>query len=188
MWNLARGSEWAIDAGLSLLFLIIMMLLNRWLKMQWIELTMFNIGLLAHNLGAFGFYEWSYGFIGYDNVVHFISSFAAAYIIFNFITRRLHVKKNKNVKQTVIDEHKAIIIFLVIASVAMLGTCIELMEFGGAYFLGEGEGLLLVGSGDDAGRQYFDTMTDILVNTLGTIIGATAYYFAQYERKPWLHA
>ena len=165
--------------------------INRWLKLKKTGLTLFNIALLTHNLGSFGFYNWTWGFLGYDNLVHFVGSFVAAYIIFNFVSRKLHIKKNQRVKNTVIDEHKVIFIFLVIATVAFLGVCIELLEYSGFVFLGSGDGILFAGAGDsgDFGSmegQYIDTMGDIIVNILGTITGVLVFYFARYKKKPWL--
>jgi uncharacterized membrane protein YjdF len=92
----------------------------------------------------------------------------------------------------VVDEHKVIMIALVIASVAMLGTVVELTEFIGFTFLGAGEGIMFTGPGDsdkspyDHYWQYVDTMEDIIVNTLGSIVGVCLFYYTRYKKKPWL--
>ena len=113
-------------------------------------------------------------------MVHFLGSMVAAIIIFNFVARKLPIKKHQRVKETVIDERKTIMIFLVIASVAMLGIVVELCEFAGYSLLGMGEGMFFVGAGDsdNLGSQediYHDTMTDIIVNTIGSIIGVLLF-------------
>lgn len=191
IYNFLRSSQWVLDNTLSLFFLILIFSLNKWLKLGRVSFILFNLALITHNLGMFGFYNWQYGIIGYDNVVHFVSSFTAAYIVFNFIARKLHVKKQKHVEKTVIDEHIVILIFLVISSVAMLGVGVEFLEFFGYSYLGAGDGIFFVGAGDSGGQnalagEYVDTMTDMVVNTLGSIFGVLIYYFFRYKKMPWL--
>jgi len=154
------------------------------------EFLFINIALLSHNLGQFGFYEWFWWNIQYDNIVHFLSSATAAYIVFDFLARKLNIKKSQKVAKTVIEEHKLIFVMLTICFVAALGALVEMIEFGGFFYLGEGDGILFFGSGDsdtgDITYQYFDTMTDILVNFLGSIAGVLLFYFKEYKQKPWL--
>jgi uncharacterized membrane protein YjdF len=190
-YNLTIKSQWVYDNIIAIMFLTFMFLVNKWLKLGKLGFILFNIALLSHNLGTFGFYNWEFGLLGYDNVVHLLGSLVAAYIIFNFVARKLHIKARERVRYTVVDEHKAIFIFLVIASVAMLGTVVELVEFIGFIYFGPGEGILFVGAGDsgneeDAAGQYLDTMGDIAVNTIGTIIGVALYYNIKYKKMPWL--
>jgi uncharacterized membrane protein YjdF len=190
-YNLVGGSQWIIDNVVGIALLTFVFFVNKWLKMGKLGFILFNVALLTHNLGTFGFYSWSWKIFAYDNVVHLLSSLVGAYILFNFVSRKLHIRKNQRVKETVIDEHKAIVIFLVIASVAMLGTIVELIEFVGFMFLGPGEGMFFFGTGDsgnteDVAGQYIDTMTDIIVNTLGSILGVVLYYYHKYRKQPWL--
>lgn len=191
VYNLLKGKQWWIDSIVAMFFLTFIFLINRWLKLGKVGFILFNIALLVHNMGTFGFYSWTWKIFAYDNVVHLASSTVAAYIIFNFIARKLHIKKNQRVKYTVVDEHKAIFIFLVIASVAMLGTIVELIEYIGFMYFGPGEGILFVGAGDSGGvedvaGQYLDTMEDIVVNSIGSVIGTLLYYYLKYKKKPWL--
>jgi len=191
VYNYFQHSEWLYDNLISIGTLTLMVYLNKWLQLNKFGFMLFNIALLVHNLGTFGFYSWSYGVLAYDNVVHFVSSTVAAYIIFKIIARKLHVKKDKRLKKTVVDEHLFTLIVIVIATVAFLGVLIELLEFAGFVFLGPGEGILFVGAGDsvniaDISLQYIDTMTDIIVNTLGSITGTLLFYFLKYRKQPWL--
>lgn len=190
VYNYLLRSQWLFDALISMAFLTLVFFVAKWFKMQKPGFILFNLALLSHNLGSFDFYAKTWGIFGYDNFVHLFASLVAGYILFNFIARKLHIKKNKTCHETVVDEHKWVIIILVIAAVAMLGTFIELVEFGGFMFLGQGEGLFFTGSGDvtpdDLAGQYTDTMSDILVNTVGSIIGVLIFYYVQYKRKPWI--
>jgi hypothetical protein len=191
IYNYLRNNQWWIDNLAAISFLTFVFMINRWLKLGKLGFLLFNFALLAHNLGTFGFYAWTWSIFAYDNLVHILSSIVAAYILFNFIARKLHIRKDQMVRDTVIDEHKAVLFFLVIASVAMLGTLVEMIEYVGFMYLGPGEGLFFVGEGDsgfvgDVAGQYIDTMEDIFVNTLGSIIGSIIYYYAQYRNRPWL--
>ena len=156
--------------------------------MEKFEFILFSSVLLIHNLGSFGFYELKFGMLAYDDIVHLIISMAAAYIIFNFIVRKIKIKKAKH---SIIKENKIIFMFLVVASVAMLGVIVELIEYVGFMYFGPGEGILFVGSGDsgaigDVAGQYLDTMRDIIMNTIGSVIGGLIYYYKEYKKKPWL--
>jgi len=191
IYNFVNGSQWLIDNVVGIVLLTFVYFINKWLKLGKFGFIMFNVALLTHNLGTFGFYSWTYKIFAYDNIVHFLNALVGSYIVFNFVARKLHIRKNQRVKYTVVDEHKAIMIFLVIASVAMLGTVVEIIEFLGFMYLGPGEGMFFFGTGDSANDgtiagEYIDTMTDIIVNTFGTIIGVMLYYYHKYKRQPWL--
>jgi hypothetical protein len=191
VYNFFVGSQWMVDNLIGIGLLTFMFFINKWLKVGKIGFALFSIALLIHNLGTFDFYSWSWGILAYDNVVHLTNAMVGAYIFFNFIARKLHVKKNQRVKFTVVDEHKVIFVFLVIASVAMLGTVVEIIEFLGFMYLGPGEGMLFFGPGDsgksdDAAGIYTDAMSDIMVNLLGSIIGALLYYYVKYRNQPWI--
>jgi uncharacterized membrane protein YjdF len=191
VFNYLKGSQWVFDSILAMIFLTFMFIINKWLKLEKFGFVLFNIALLSHNLGTFGFYDWRWGIFAYDNIVHLLNSMVGAYIIFNFVARKLHIRERQRVKFTVVDEHKIIFIFLVLASVAMLGAVVEIIEFLGFMYLGPGEGILFFGAGDsgnvdDIAGQYIDTMGDIIVNTIGTIIGVILYYNVKYKKQPWL--
>lgn len=185
-YNYTKGSEFLLDNILSIAFLTFIFLITKFLKIHKLEFILLNIALFIHNLGSFGFYAWNYLWIGYDNIVHFFSSFVTGFIVFNFITRKLHTKKGKYQKYTIIDEHTAIIIFLVIATVAMLGTCIEILEFTGYTYFGESDNILAPGASNSGFDNYSDTMMDIIVNLFGSLVGVNIYYFSVYKKKLWL--
>ncbi|MFH1063600.1 MAG: hypothetical protein V1729_00805 [Candidatus Woesearchaeota archaeon] len=190
VYSLLNSSQWIIDNTVAMVALTGMLIINRWVKLRKTGFILFNIGFLIHNGGTFGLYNLRWGMFAYDNIVHLVGSAVAAYIIFNFIARKLHIKKGQRVKSTVVDEHKLIMIFLVIASVAMLGTVVELIEFVGFLHLGSDMsmgGLLNVDAeGETAAKEYMDTMGDIVLNILGSITGVLFYYHIMYKQRPWL--
>ena len=152
-----------------------------------VEFVLLNSLILLHNLGSFGFYSWRIGIVEYDSLVHFISAFIGAYIIFHLIVQQLQMRRLQHVAKTIIDE-RLLLLFLVMSSVAMLGTMVELIEFTGFLYFGEGEGILFNGAGDsdhqsDIASNYKDTMGDLFVNTLGSMMGASAYYFLRCRSR-----
>ena len=191
-FNFFLKSQWLFDNLVALVFLTFIFILSRWLLLGASGFILFNIALLMHNMGSFGWYEWTWRFLAYDNIVHFVGALVAAWIIFNFVSAKLHIRDRHHVKQTVVDEHKVILIFLVMASVAMLGTFVELIEFGGFVLLGPGEGMFFTGSGDgsvsadDFTLQYYDTMGDIIVNIIGSVTGVLFFYFMRYRKMDWV--
>ncbi len=193
-FNFAGSSQWLFDNLVAIAFLTFMFIISRWLLLNASGFILFNIALLLHNMGTFGWYGFSFHGLAYDNVVHFFGAMVAAWIIFNFVASRLHLKARHPVKHTVVDEHKVVLFFLVIASVAMLGTVVELLEFGGFVFLGPGEGIFFTGSGDggysmeDFRLQYYDTMEDTIVNTLGSVLGVFLFYKMRYEKTDWVRS
>ncbi|MBU2561752.1 MAG: DUF2238 domain-containing protein [Nanoarchaeota archaeon] len=192
IYNLVNGSQWFFDNLVAIVFLVFMFLIARWLLLTPGSFIMFNLALTLHNLGTFGLYGTTLDGFFYDNIVHFFGALVAAWIIFNFVSARLHIKWQKDVKRTVVDEHKVVLIFLVFASVAMLGSVVELVEFGGFVFLGPGEGIFFVGSGDggynveDFKMQYYDTMEDMIVNALGSFAGVLMFYRLRYRKGEWV--
>jgi uncharacterized membrane protein YjdF len=191
-YNITSKTQWALDVFISVAIVTVILLLSKRLKITPEGFFLINLAFLLHNFGSFGFYAKQIGQFGYDNLVHFFSSMAAAYVTFNFIGRKLHIRGKEKVEKTVIDEHKAILIILVIATVSMLGVVIELTEYAGFLYLGEGEGLFFVGAGDSnrggdpIAGQYVDTMGDIVVNTLGSFIGVIMFYYLRYRKKYWI--
>ena len=189
IYSFLHTSQWIFDNFVAIAFTIFIFCIYRWAMLSWRTFLLFNMALTLHNLGTFGLYNLGQGFFAYDAIVHLFGSMVTAYIIFNLVSQKLHFRGRKRVRKTVIDEHRVMLVFLVIASVAMLATFIELVEFGGFVFLGPGEGMFFTGSGDggyttdDFKAQYFDTMQDIIVNTIGSFIGVLIFYMVRYRSR-----
>lgn len=187
VYNLWRKSQWALDNSFTIVFLLVIYGLNKFLNLRKIDLLLLNLSLLVHNLGMFAFYGWSWSVIEYDNVIHFIAGFSGGYIIYYLVEQQFRKIDHQKTLQ-VIQRHKILVTFLVIALVTTLGVGIELMEFAGFELFGPGEGLFFYGAGDvgkfgSPAEIYVDTMSDIIVNIIAAVIGALTYYFCHLRKK-----
>lgn len=186
-----QGTQWVYDAAYAITILLGLYVVNKWIRLGITGFILLNTALIIHLIGGGGMYGQTWGFFGYDSLVHIFASMAIAYVAFNFVARRLHVKQDQRFKQTSIDNHTLTLIFLVFAITTALGIVLEVAEFGGYMFFGEGEGMFFVGQGDvdtvyGNDGNYVDTMGDILFNTLGAILGTLLYYYGTYKHKPWM--
>lgn len=184
-------ADWVVDAAVAAGLLVLFYSMSFWLFAGMVEFIMFNFALLMHVAGALGLYPVRIGFLAYDNFMHFTAMFVVAYLGFNFISRKLHVVRHKVVRRTVVDEHKLIFIFLVLATVAMLGTIVEIVEFAGFVFGQGGVGILTPSDGASGlsrrfSDPYVDTLEDIFTNFLGGIAGVLLFYNLKYKKDCWV--
>lgn len=175
-YNIIKHSQWAFDAGASLILLGIFYWINKWTKINTFYVLLFNLALLFHNLGSFGAFELRWHIIEYDNFLHFFSSFAAALII-----AKIFIKINYNIKFAAKTRYnKYFTSFLIISVVIFLGILLEVTEFIGYSYLGFGDGLFFFGYGDanqfQFAGEYFDVMTDIISNLIGAAAGIITFY------------
>lgn len=190
-YNYFYGSQWFYDCVTAMMILTLTFALRKRLELKAFEFTLFGIVWLVHTLGTFGFYNFKQGLLAYDNLVHIIGGIMAAYIVFSIAARKLHTWKHRKVKRTVVDEHKMLFIFMVIASVILFGITVEITEYVGFMYFSTGEGMFFPGPGDGYGAedfkgQYIDTMEDTIMNILGSCAGVAIFYFTRYGKNPWL--
>ncbi len=123
--------------------------------------------LIIHYLGVFGAYEWVFLGIEYDIYVHFYFG-----IIIGLMTFRAY-------NHYAPKEFKGVIgVVLMLFLILGFGAFHELIEFGGARLMGQGEGLFLYGAGD---IDEWDTQKDLLMGLFGAMISISGYLI--YRRK-----
>jgi uncharacterized membrane protein YjdF len=115
------------------------------------------IGLLFHNLGAFGLYRSSWNGIEFDGYVHYFFGIAGGMAIARGLGYNFGLSGWKVWIGTI----------LVILGI---GGIHELIEFGSTIALGPEKGMLKIGDGD-----FFDTQKDLLNNMLGAITALGFY-------------
>ncbi|MBW2997032.1 hypothetical protein KY349_01685 [Candidatus Woesearchaeota archaeon] len=191
IYNYFYGSQWFYDNVSAMMVITLAFVLRKRIEISTFEFSLFGLVWLVHNLGTFGFYNFKHGIIAYDNFVHIVGGIMAAYIVFSIAARKLHTWKRHKIKRSVVDEHKLLFIFMVVASVILFGITVEITEYVGFMYFSTGEGMFFPGPGDGYGAedfkgQYIDTMEDTIMNIFGSCIGVAIFYFTRYRKRPWL--
>ncbi len=175
IYNITKSSQWMIDSIIALVMISLFLLLSKKLECGKTEFILLILAFLIHNLGSFKFYEFeNTRILAYDTIGHFLITLIFAYIIFNFIAKKFNIKTLSTIT----------LIFLVVSIVLAFGVLIEIIEFSGYMILGEGEGILMAGPGDGFGplEMYIDVVQDLIINTLGAILGALIYYYSRFKK------
>jgi len=156
----AIQGRWALffnDVGASIVGIILFNKLYSRLNQNLLSYSLFLLILILHVA-----HLYSYTFIfSWDVYMHLIAGFALGAMV-----SRLFAKE----KWSVIK--KISIILLVIMGV---GAVHEMTEWAGYAVLGEGEGWLLYGEGDEG--EWRDTVFDLFFNFLGASIFLIYYFF-----------
>lgn len=178
IYNFKRGSEWIIDNTLTIIFLTGMLYVKKKLSLNTLEYITVCIAVFFHNLGTFGFYSLKYGVVAYDNFTHLVTCGISSFLIYSVLTKKINFRK-----------HNIMLFIIVISIVNFFGVVLEVSEYIGFMKLGVGDGLLYAGAGDsdhtpeDVKGQYIDTMEDIIVNFLGSILGSLLFLILKNSKK-----
>ncbi|HLD12387.1 MAG TPA: hypothetical protein VJB87_02215 [Candidatus Nanoarchaeia archaeon] len=126
--------------------------------------------MVLHSLGRFGAFNWTIIF-PWDVITHFVASYFITLLLYQALPQ-LQTKKG------------LLIILLASIGIATIG---EFIEFGGAIHSPNGQGILGVESKGSPipwlSPDYWDTMKDLVINTLGSIICIITLFFTQKNRK-----
>lgn len=163
-------------------FLIIsLFILYKRLRLTAISYSLVCISLLVHNLGMFGFYANPPLFnIPYDYITHVLGIFSATLVIGNFLSYTL--TKNKK-----FHFNDIMILSMIFLAGLGIGSLVETTEYTGYLTFGLGEGFFQFGTGDYDGMNtmdkltmivgggYFDTMGDLICNSIGALIAVILF-------------
>jgi uncharacterized membrane protein YjdF len=147
-------------------------LFNR-INMNVLIFTGLGIAMVLHSMGRFGFFNITVAGLPWDVLTHFISSFFTTLALFKFLE-----KSNISYGRQV---------FIVLMSGIGIATTGEFLEFFGAIRTPDGQGLL----GTEAkgspvewlSPDYWDTMKDLVINTLGILTGIASRHFYKKSIK-----
>jgi len=152
--SLAGGSvakyRWAALFLVPLIWIVF--LLRERLALRPLHSALFAVGMLAHDLGAFGWYQRRIGGLQYDWLVHFFFGVVGGLIVANALQVRLGLRGFAAGLLTVL-------------TVAGMGAVHEIVEAGSTALLGAETGMLHVGPEDP-----YDTQQDMLNNVLGAAL------------------
>ncbi|HLC65002.1 MAG TPA: hypothetical protein VJI46_02640 [Candidatus Nanoarchaeia archaeon] len=115
-----------------------------------------NIFFILHSLGFVDFYALSPLGIPYDKILHFFGPMILSLIIYRTL-----------------GDNRIPRWLLTLLIVLGVGGLIEIVEYLGFAFLGEGEGLFFFGVGDGGKliNSWENAITDLMANVLGSVAG-----------------
>jgi len=151
--------------------------------------TIIILSFIPHSLGFMGFYLNSPIPIAWDHFTHILPCFAFSLFFFQYLSQFMD-KKLLSIKSI-------FLILIVILSASGIGVGIELFEFSGFLINGFGDGALAFGAGDacqgqlvstfeeiDAyGGGWFNTMYDLIWNSIGVLLGVLVMIFFNQFRN-----
>ena len=154
-----NNTGWVFDQILAIAIMLLFLKFSRKLKLNNFTYILLGLAFLAHNAGTFGYYNVSPISIQWDHITHTLGLFAFTLAAFNFLSY-------KNLSPT-----ELILITLLVG--LGFGAFIEIYEFlGHLYknnlFFSIFSGLIL--DKTDQGREYANSMIDLLYDSLGVII------------------
>ena len=127
-------------------------LLRTRLALRPLHFALFAVALLAHDLGAFGWYQRRLAGLQYDWLVHFFFGVVGGLIV----ARALYVR---------LGLHGLAPALLTVLAVTGIGGVHEIIEAASTWQLGPEQGMLHVGPEDP-----YDTQQDMLNNVLGATL------------------
>jgi len=167
---------------------------DRW-KLNLPIYTLLILSLTLHSAGTFGWYFKSPIGIQWDHITHFVPILAFTLLFFQYAVQFMDRKLTKKTWMVIV---------IVLMAGLGVGSIIELIEFSGFIVFGFGEGALLWGAGDgipgqtiegiptieaieELGGGWFNTMWDLVWNTMGALVAILimifAYFFYQGTRS-----
>lgn len=159
------------DRLIGLVLGVVALFEYRRLKISIPVLIVALIALFMHHMKLYGNV---YLGIPFDRIQHFIGVFAVALIFYHYIE---HAYRNKYFNKIAIG----MVVFFIAFGV---GASIEIVEFLGYSYLGEGEGVLFYGTGDYG--EYNNIGWDLIANSLGGLLAVFIMGFLSHRRKKYL--
>jgi len=138
--------------------------LRRRLFLGPLHFALFAIGLVLHDLGAFGGYQKTFFGLQYDWFVHFYFGVVGGLVIARLLDFRLGLRG-------------AILFLLVVLVVTGIGGLHEIVEAASTRYLGKDLGMLYTGPDD-----IYDTQEDLFNNVLGASLAFALHRFAGRAR------
>ncbi|MEM3126644.1 MAG: hypothetical protein QW331_01060 [Candidatus Woesearchaeota archaeon] len=115
--------------------------------------------LIVHTMNLYGLQIFTTGY-NFDTIIHAFGGFAGAVIFFQLIKNNLKG-----------HYFKTAIFTITFMAVMGAGAIVEIVEYGGKIFLGEGDGLFFYGLGDYG--DWGNAIQDMLFNGIGALFFIT---------------
>ena len=166
IYSYSIGSTWYYDDMFIIMGLIFFYRFYKSFNIKPWAVYFLLAAVSLHALGNFGFYEKTF-VLGYDKYMHLVIPIAISFATYYFIS----YKSNYSVRKK---------FFINIFFVWGLANTIEIIEFFFMRLLGPGEGMLFLGKED---LLPLDTISDLVNNLLGAVIGTVIMAFNEIYRK-----
>jgi len=144
-----KNSGLIIDATIFLILVIFLIIFSNKMHQTRFSYLFFMIAIIMHSLYFYGAYFFG---IPFEYIMHVFGSFAVA----------LGVDRFYNVNLPIIHR-----VFLVVLITVGIGAILEIFEWLGYAYLGEGDGIFMYGFGDYGAWQ--NSIVDMLFNFIGAI-------------------
>ncbi len=188
--NILGKAGFSLDSILFIIITISLYFSRKTFSLSPAVFIMLEISMILHNTGVFGFYYASPLPIRWDIITHFTAIMSSSMAFFCFLEGYLGKK--------ILSGKSLAIIFVAFLSALGIGSLIETAEFTGFSFLGFGEGGFMFGDGDLTvvntdlpieeqveayGGGWFNTMHDLISNSVGAFLGVSIMSFLHFRKK-----
>ncbi len=146
-------SQWFFDSLVAFAGLFLAYDLYKWRKISLEAVFLMALHLIIHTMNLYGVGIFNTGY-KFDALIHGFGGFVAALIFFQLIKNNLKGHYFRT----------AIFIITILAALGA-GSIIEVVEYGGKIFLGEGDGLFFYGVGDYG--DWGNAIQDMVFNGVG---------------------
>lgn len=164
VYNINLQSVWIYDSIACLVLLGLFMLLHKRFRFSSLDSFLFGGILVMHLAGGLGAYS---RIEYYDKMIHFSAAFVGVWILSRPLMRLLHIKRTT-----------PFFILVLVSFIVLAGVILEIFEFSSAALLGTKEGFFspqdFIGEGPE--DYYQDTITDLMANIAGSIVGVVIVY------------
>lgn len=161
---LIKQTDLLIDLSASILIISAYLLLFKKWKQDNFSYLIFALTIIVHNMYL---YATTIFGIRFDHYMHFLGGFAIALVVDRIYRNKLSKSER---------------IFLAIISSAGIGSIGEIIEWLGYNFLGNGDGFLLYGVGDEG--EWQNATLDMLFNVIGgTFAGLFLTKFTKKQKQ-----
>lgn len=147
---------WLFDQIFAVILLLISLIFRKKLRLNPFLYFVLALAITIHDAGTFGFYNQSPVFIQYDHLTHFFGLFAVTLFFYNYLSKKIEFSWFEVV----------LISFLIGMGIGALIEIYELVAHlsRNNFFMG------LVLDETDQGREWINSMTDLLYNSAGCLI------------------
>ena len=167
-------TTFVIDASFAIIVISLIYYYRKKIIFSWEGALFSCLGFVSNTAGAVGIYELYYQGIGWDKLLHVISTAGISMLAYSYLS-----VKNKSTRNKVFSVFGLVVItFLLVQGIGAIN---EITEFIGSRYFGIAQGMFGITNGlhpPKSDFELYDTQWDMIANVIGTIVGI-AYMIAK---------